>query len=89
MHEPKWKTLKWLKAVLIGHMNYYGVPGNSKSVSLFRDELVKRWFKMLRRRSQRHTITWEKFGPWIRRELPKVRVVHAYPEMRFRARYSK
>ena len=89
MHEPKWKTLKWLKAVLIGHMNYYGVPGNSKRVSLFRDELVKRWFKMLRRRSQRHTLTWEKFGPWIRRELPKVRVVHAYPEMRFCARYSK
>ena len=40
---------------------------------------------MLRRRSQRHTITWEKFGPWVSRNLPKVRIVYPYPEVRFRA----
>lgn len=89
MHDPVGLTLKWLRSVLSGHINYYGVPGNSKSVSLFREEVVKRWFKMLRRRSQRYTITWEKFGPMTRSFLPKVRVVHAYPEMRFRAKYLK
>ena len=89
MHEPIGLTLKWIKSVLTGHMNYYSVPGNGQSVSLFRDEIVKRWFKMLRRRSQRHRIIWERFGPWVRRFLPKVRIVHPYPEMRFRVRYSK
>ena len=89
MHDSIGLTLKWLRSVLSGHINYYGVPGNSKSVSLFREEVVKRWFKMLRRRSQRNTITWEKFGPMTRNFLPKVRVVHAYPEMRFRAKYLK
>lgn len=89
MHDGIGLTLRWLRSVLTGHMNYYSVPGNDKSVSLFRDEVVKRWYKMLRRRSQRHTITWAKFGPMVRCSLPKVRVVHAYPEMRFRARYQK
>lgn len=89
LHEPVGPTLKWLRSVLTGHMNYYSVPGNGKCISLFHYEVVRRWFKMLRRRSQRHDIVWEKFGPWVRRVLPKVRIVHPYPEMRFRAKYSK
>jgi len=89
MHEPIGQTLKWLRSVLTGHINYYSVPGNSSSVSLFHYEIVKRWFRMLRRRSQRFKITWERFGPKVRLLLPKVRIVHPYPEMRFRAKYSK
>ena len=89
MHDSVGLTLKWLRSVLNGHMNYYSVPGNGQSISLFHNEIVKRWFKMLRRRSQRFTITWERFGPRVRQLLPKVRIVHPYPEMRFRARYSK
>ena len=89
MHEPVGLTLKWLRSVLSGHMNYYSVPGNSQSVSLFHYEVVTRWFKMLRRRSQRFTLIWERFGPWVRRLLPAVRVVHLYPEMRFSVKYSK
>ncbi|MFT7533402.1 MAG: hypothetical protein ACI9FD_004438, partial [Gammaproteobacteria bacterium] len=89
MHESIGLTMKWLRSVITGHMNYYCVPGNSQCVSLFHAEIVKRWFKMLRRRSQRHRITWARFGVWIRRHLPKVRIVHPYPEMRFCAKYSK
>ncbi len=73
MHEPIGLTMKWLRSVITGHMNYYSVPGNSRSVSVFHAEIVERWFKMLRRRSQRHRITWARFGGWIRRHLPKVR----------------
>ena len=82
-------TIKWLRAVLTGHMNYHRVPGNGESVSQFHYELVQRWFKMLRRRSQRYTITWEVFGPKARRWLPEVHVAHPYPEMRFRAKHLK
>lgn len=89
MHEPVGLTLKWLRSVLTGHMNYYSVPGNGRSVSLFHYEIVNRWFKILRRRSQRFTLIWERFGPWVRRLLPAVRVVHPYPEMRFSVKYSK
>ncbi|MDA0812699.1 MAG: reverse transcriptase domain-containing protein [Verrucomicrobia bacterium] len=83
MHDPVALTLKWVRAVLIGHMNYYSVPGNRESVSVFRHEVEKRWFKMLRRRSQRHTITWETFGSRVEHLLPKVRIVHPYPECDF------
>jgi RNA-directed DNA polymerase len=63
MHEPVGLILKWLRSVLTGHMNYYSVPGNSQSASLFHNEIVKRWLKIFRRRSQRFTLTWERFGP--------------------------
>lgn len=89
MHKPIGETLGWLRSVLVGHMNYYGVPGNTRQVSMFCYEITRRWLKMLRRRSQRHRLVWGKFGPWIRKRLPDVRVVHPYPEMRFRAKYSK
>ena len=89
MHDSVGLTLKWVRSVITGHMNYYSVPGNSRSIQAFHGEIVKRWLKMLRRRSQRHVINWSRFGPWVRRWLPKVRIVHPYPEMRFRAKYSK
>lgn len=89
MHKSIGETLGWLRSVLVGHMNYYAVPGNVRQVSMFYYEITRRWFKMLRRRSQRHRLVWERFGPWMRKRLPKLRVVHAYPEMRFRAKYSK
>lgn len=28
MHDAMGKALKWIRAVLLGHMNYYSVPGN-------------------------------------------------------------
>lgn len=89
MHHKVGVTLKWLQQVIRGHLNYYGVPGNSKMLNLFRSEIIKRWLKMLRRRSQRHKIIWAKFTPWINRHLPNTRIVHLYPEQRFHARYSK
>src|SRR5690554_4324770 len=64
LHQPVAMTLVWLQQVIRGHLNYYGVPGNGRQLNQFHNEVVKRWLKMLRRRSQRHTIRWEKFGPW-------------------------
>lgn len=89
MHDSIGETLKWLRSVLRGHMNYYSVPGNFQSVSKFHNAVIRRWLKMLRRRSQRHHIIWKNFSQWVTKYLPKVRIVHSYPEMRFLARYSK
>lgn len=89
MHNSIGETLKWLRSVLTGHMNYYSVPGNFESVAKFHNVVIRRWLKMLRRRSQRHRIIWERFGLWVKKYLPKVRIVHPYPEMRFIAKHSK
>lgn len=89
LHEKISVTLEWLGRVLRGHINYYGVPGNGKQLSLFHNEIVRRWFKMLRRRSQRHSLNWGRFGIWVRKHLPKVRIVHPYPEQRFCVKHSR
>ncbi|MGK5095115.1 group II intron reverse transcriptase/maturase [Deltaproteobacteria bacterium TL4] len=44
---------KWLRSVLIGLYNYYGVPGNRDSLDAFRTEICRMWFKSLRRRSHK------------------------------------
>jgi len=89
LHWRPLQTLKWLARVMQGHMNYYSVPGNLYRVSLFRTEIVMRWFKLLKRRSQRSSLVWRWFGSWVNRLMPKVRVVHSYPGERFYAKYSQ
>jgi len=89
LHHRPLLTLKWLVRVMQGHMNYYSVPGNIYQVTLFRDEIVRRWFKILKRRSQRSSIVWGWFCEWVNRLMPRARIVHAYPGERFFAKYSQ
>ena len=89
LHNRPSQTLKWLARVMQGHMNYYSVPGNIYRVTLFRDEIVRRWFKILKRRSQRSSIVRSWFCSWVNRLMPRAYVVHLYPEERFFAKYSQ
>jgi RNA-directed DNA polymerase len=89
MHAPVNETLAWLNRVVRGYVNYFGVPGNSNAIGRFRLEIVRRWWKLLRRRSQRSRLNWAKFGGWISRNLVKTLIVHPYPEQRFGAKYSR
>lgn len=70
----------FLQRHLRGHIQYYGVSGNSRSVVgyiYFATELL---FKWLNRRSQRRSCTWKGFVKAIRPLLPKSRIVHdLYP----------
>jgi group II intron reverse transcriptase/maturase len=84
MHDKVHDVGTWLGAVLTGHYNYYGVPGNSSALWQFRRDIGARWFRTLRRRSQKHTLTWEKMDLRIERFLPPARITHPYPRMRFR-----
>ncbi len=77
------ETGKWLRAVFMGHMNYYGVPGNRKAIDAFRTGLAKAWLHALRRRSQKgRNLTWNKFQHWFSMRIPTARVVHPYPNQR-------
>jgi hypothetical protein len=40
MHDPLRQTGPWLKSVVQGYFNYYAVPGNTASLSVFRDRLT-------------------------------------------------
>ena len=79
MHQPVPEVGKWLKTVIEGHNRYYGVPSNTQSLSSFRFQVARRWFRSLRRRSQRTRLTWERMYRLIDRWLPPPRIHHPYP----------
>ena len=72
--------LDYAKRHLQGHIQYYGVSGNSRSVSGYVYFAAGLLFKWLNRRSQRRSLTWKRFGEVIRPLLPTARIVHnLYP----------
>jgi RNA-directed DNA polymerase len=84
-HAPLSETQKWLAAVLRGHFNYYGVPGNERGLRTFRAHVCHAWYRQLSRRSQKGMLTVRDKQRIERRfPLPKPKVVHPWPEQRFR-----
>jgi group II intron reverse transcriptase/maturase len=59
-----------------GHVNYFGISGNFRSLLLLVEEAKKAWYKWLRRRSQQAHLTWEGFRELLSRlPLPRPRIV--------------
>ena len=85
-HWPIPEQGRWLASVLRGHFNYYAVPGNIDLITAFRDQIRWHWIQTLRRRSQRHRMTWERYSRIEKKWLPPARIVHPYPSVRFAAR---
>jgi len=88
-HEPIAIVGEWLRSVVQGFMNYYAVPGNFASIRAFRTEVTRIWLRALRRRSQKHRLTWDRFCRYVDRWLPRCRILHMYPNERFHAIHSK
>jgi RNA-directed DNA polymerase len=88
MHGSIDKQGRWLAAVLRGYFAYFAVPGNSASLSAFRQQVKERWLRALRRRSQRSKLTYERMQTIVDRYLPRPRVLHPWPEQRFRVTHS-
>ncbi len=88
MHAPIAQVGEWLRSVLRGYYQYHAVPGNLPILSRFRHQVARLWFRTLGQRSQRR-LTWGKLGASFDHWLPNPRVVHAYPDARFDARFRK
>lgn len=84
MHDPVERTGEWLKRVLNGYYQYHAVPGNLTVLKRFRRQVARYWCHALGQRSQRRP-TWEKLGRLFDQWLPAPRVVHEFPDARFRA----
>ena len=82
LHDSVPEVGKWLRSVLHGHYRYYGVPCNNYALSQFRNQVVRLWFRSLRRRSQKTRITWARMNRLASRHLPRPRLYHPYPEQR-------
>jgi group II intron reverse transcriptase/maturase len=79
----------WLSSVVRGYMNYHAVPGNLAAVKTFRTQVIRSWFRALRRRGDRHKITWARFGVVADILIPRVRILHPYPDARFYATHPR
>lgn len=70
----------YLRRHLRGHIQYYGVSGNSRAVAKYVFLASGYLFKWLNRRSQRSSLNWKRFGAAVRPLLPRARIVHdLYP----------
>ena len=83
MHHPIREQGTWLRSVVGGHIRYYGVPMNTPALRTFRVHVGWLWLRTLRRRGQRHRLTWARMQRLIERWLPLARVCHPYPLRRF------
>jgi RNA-directed DNA polymerase len=82
MHEPIPKVGAYLGRVVAGHTRYYGVPRNFPALHAFRWSVGRLWQRILRRRSQRHRMPWERMERLIARWLPAARICQPWPDVR-------
>jgi RNA-directed DNA polymerase len=88
-HQPVAEVGRWLRSVVQGYFNYHAVPGNLDSLKAFRHQVIWRWYRALRRRSQRTRMTWERFRPLFIHWIPTARILHPHPNVRFDARHPR
>jgi hypothetical protein len=81
MHHPVPEVAQWLGSVLRGHYQYYGVPFNGRALTSFRRQVVRLWYRTLRRRSHKTSLTWERMHR-LQKWLPQPRIVHPHPAER-------
>jgi hypothetical protein len=79
-HDAVREQHRVLAAKLRGHFQYFGVTGNWRMLARFRYEVIHVWYKWLRRRSQRTSMTWERLDKLLERYLlPWPRIAPRHP----------
>jgi hypothetical protein len=61
-HDPVIEQHRGLVAKLRGHYQYFGITGNGRALLGFYESVRRLWRRWLNRRSQRNTMTWERFA---------------------------
>jgi hypothetical protein len=89
MHQPIPKQGEWLKQVVAGYFAYHAVPTNWAALGAFRDEVVRRWWRTLGRRSEKGRLTWERMRKLANDWLPQPRILHPWPSQRFAVRHPR
>lgn len=78
LHKPVAEQHRTLCQKLRGHFAYYGITGNSWSLTTLRRVTERVWRKWLSRRKRGHPMSWQIFGRLLERyPLPASRIVHS------------
>jgi RNA-directed DNA polymerase len=89
MHWPIPEQGEWLKQVVGGFFNYHAVPTNSRALATFRRHVIALWRRTLRRRSQKDDTTWEGITRLADEWLPRPRILHPWPNVRFAVKHPR
>ncbi len=77
-HRPLEDQQRHLASVIRGHCNYYGLTGNGKLLSRFRDAVVRSWRRWLGRRHRDGRLSWDKMSILLRHHpLPYTKVMRS------------
>jgi group II intron reverse transcriptase/maturase len=82
MHRPINEQGEYLRAVVVGHARYFGVPCNGTRLRTFRFQLARLWRRMLCRRGQSRGLPWRRMYRLMARWLPIPHICHPYPNQR-------
>lgn len=88
-HESTAVVGVWLRRVVQGYFNYHAIPGNLLRLGAFRTQVIRYWLRTLRRRGQKHRMTWSRFGPIVNRWIPRPQILHPFPNVRFFAKHPR
>ena len=86
LHDPIPVVGAWLRQVVRGHTQYYGVPRNGPAIAMFRFQVGELWRRALAQRSQTGHVAWDRMRRLIERWLPMARICHPYPDKRLGVR---
>ena len=88
-HVPIPETGKWLGQVVAGYFAYHAVPTNSAAIGAFRYHVTVLWHRRLCRRSQKARLVWPRMAKLADDFLPKPRILHPWPNVRFAVRHPR
>jgi RNA-directed DNA polymerase len=89
MHHPIPEQGRWLAQIIGGFFAYYAVPTNYAALGDFRAQVIWLWLRSLRRRSQKDGSLWERIAKLANDYLPKPRILHPWPNVRFAAKHPR
>ena len=89
MHVPIPEVGQWLAQIVAGYFAYHAVPTNSPALYAFRYHVTVLWHRQLCRRSQRAYVMWERMAELADEFLPKPRILHPWPSVRFAVKHPR
>ena len=89
LHQPIPAQGRWLKQVVVGYFAYHAVPTNRRALMAFRNHVIALWRRALRRRSQKDGFTWTRMAKLAEAWLPKPRILHPWPSVRFAVKHPR
>jgi RNA-directed DNA polymerase len=89
MHHPIPEQGRWLRQAITGYYAYHAVPTNYWSIWALRKHVRELWMRTLRRRSQKHALTWERMTQLADDWLPQPRILHPWPNRRFAVKHPR